>query len=134
MVVARRFKTPSTLFMHESAASKPTNRKYQYDFFRAYYMGLITQMVKSGCTLYSGITCRKVHLCLPLRGGGVKFAIQKLTSSLATIDKYYCFKLMSQKIVFSTKVLNGNSSPMLTNTYVFVPPFSGSKDSNKNGK
>ncbi|KAF9810178.1 hypothetical protein SFRURICE_017402 [Spodoptera frugiperda] len=31
-----------------------------------YYMGLITQMVKSGCTLYSGITCRNVHLCLPL--------------------------------------------------------------------
>uniref|UniRef100_A0A2H1W2B7 SFRICE_031689 n=1 Tax=Spodoptera frugiperda TaxID=7108 RepID=A0A2H1W2B7_SPOFR len=24
------------------------------------YMGLITQMVKSGCTLYSGITCRNV--------------------------------------------------------------------------
>uniref|UniRef100_A0A2H1V8U3 SFRICE_020932 n=1 Tax=Spodoptera frugiperda TaxID=7108 RepID=A0A2H1V8U3_SPOFR len=33
-----------------------------------YYMGLITKMVKSGCTLYSGITCRNVHLCLPLRG------------------------------------------------------------------
>ncbi|KAF9811989.1 hypothetical protein SFRURICE_021346, partial [Spodoptera frugiperda] len=33
-----------------------------------YYMGLITEMVKSGCTLYSGITCRNVHLCLPLRG------------------------------------------------------------------
>ncbi|KAF9798145.1 hypothetical protein SFRURICE_016535 [Spodoptera frugiperda] len=32
-----------------------------------YYMGMITQMVKSGCTLYSGITCRNVHLCLPLR-------------------------------------------------------------------
>uniref|UniRef100_A0A2H1VP92 SFRICE_017892 n=1 Tax=Spodoptera frugiperda TaxID=7108 RepID=A0A2H1VP92_SPOFR len=33
-----------------------------------YYMGLVTQMVKSGCTLYSGITCRNEHLCLPLRG------------------------------------------------------------------
>ncbi|KAF9795627.1 hypothetical protein SFRURICE_010385 [Spodoptera frugiperda] len=30
-----------------------------------YYMGLITQMVKSVCTLYSGITWRNVHLCLP---------------------------------------------------------------------
>ncbi|KAF9801168.1 hypothetical protein SFRURICE_005762 [Spodoptera frugiperda] len=30
-----------------------------------YYMGLITQIVKSGCTLYSDIT---VHLCLFLRG------------------------------------------------------------------
>ncbi|KAF9798832.1 hypothetical protein SFRURICE_020396 [Spodoptera frugiperda] len=36
-----------------------------------YYMGLITQIVKSGCTLYSGITCRNVHLCLPLRIKGV---------------------------------------------------------------
>ncbi|KAF9822468.1 hypothetical protein SFRURICE_006551, partial [Spodoptera frugiperda] len=33
-----------------------------------YYIGLITQIVKSGCTLYSGITCRNVHLCLPLWG------------------------------------------------------------------
>uniref|UniRef100_A0A2H1VQN3 SFRICE_004470 n=1 Tax=Spodoptera frugiperda TaxID=7108 RepID=A0A2H1VQN3_SPOFR len=31
-------------------------------------MGLIIQMVKSGYTLYSGITCRNVHLCLLLRG------------------------------------------------------------------
>uniref|UniRef100_A0A2H1WE52 SFRICE_033296 n=1 Tax=Spodoptera frugiperda TaxID=7108 RepID=A0A2H1WE52_SPOFR len=29
-----------------------------------YYMGLITQMAKSGCTLYSGITYRNEHLCL----------------------------------------------------------------------
>ncbi|KAF9798658.1 hypothetical protein SFRURICE_006988 [Spodoptera frugiperda] len=28
-----------------------------------YYMGLITQTVKSGCTMYSGITCRNVQLC-----------------------------------------------------------------------
>ncbi|KAF9810383.1 hypothetical protein SFRURICE_008639 [Spodoptera frugiperda] len=34
----------------------------------SYYIGLITQMVKSECKLYSGITCRNVHLCLPLRG------------------------------------------------------------------
>ncbi|KAF9797122.1 hypothetical protein SFRURICE_019743 [Spodoptera frugiperda] len=34
-----------------------------------YYMGLITQMVKSGCTLYSGTADRNVHLCLPPRGG-----------------------------------------------------------------
>uniref|UniRef100_A0A2H1VCU3 SFRICE_009999 n=1 Tax=Spodoptera frugiperda TaxID=7108 RepID=A0A2H1VCU3_SPOFR len=27
-----------------------------------YYMGLITQILKSGSTLYSGITCRNVHL------------------------------------------------------------------------
>ncbi|KAF9787714.1 hypothetical protein SFRURICE_010451 [Spodoptera frugiperda] len=31
-----------------------------------YYMGLKTKMVKSECTLYSGITWRNVHLCLPL--------------------------------------------------------------------
>ncbi|KAF9810606.1 hypothetical protein SFRURICE_021059 [Spodoptera frugiperda] len=28
-----------------------------------YYMGLITQLVKSECTLYSGIMCRNGHLC-----------------------------------------------------------------------
>ncbi|KAF9807617.1 hypothetical protein SFRURICE_008830 [Spodoptera frugiperda] len=33
-----------------------------------YYIELITQIMKSGCTLYSGITCRNVHFCLPLRG------------------------------------------------------------------
>ncbi|KAF9824167.1 hypothetical protein SFRURICE_002288 [Spodoptera frugiperda] len=33
-----------------------------------YYMGLITQMVKSRCTLYSGIMYRYVHLCLTLQG------------------------------------------------------------------
>ncbi|KAF9800245.1 hypothetical protein SFRURICE_010005 [Spodoptera frugiperda] len=34
-----------------------------------YYIRLITQMVKSGCTLYSGITCRnlQMYLSLPLR-------------------------------------------------------------------
>uniref|UniRef100_A0A2H1VCJ7 SFRICE_017554 n=1 Tax=Spodoptera frugiperda TaxID=7108 RepID=A0A2H1VCJ7_SPOFR len=31
-----------------------------------YYMGLITQMVNSGYTLYCGIMCRNVHLCLPI--------------------------------------------------------------------
>uniref|UniRef100_A0A2H1WM83 SFRICE_005831 n=1 Tax=Spodoptera frugiperda TaxID=7108 RepID=A0A2H1WM83_SPOFR len=30
------------------------------------YMGLVTQMVKTGCALYSGITCCNVHLCLPI--------------------------------------------------------------------
>ncbi|KAF9818214.1 hypothetical protein SFRURICE_003955, partial [Spodoptera frugiperda] len=30
-----------------------------------YYMGLTKQIVKSGCTFYSGITCHNVHLCLP---------------------------------------------------------------------
>ncbi|KAF9821536.1 hypothetical protein SFRURICE_014300 [Spodoptera frugiperda] len=33
-----------------------------------YYMGLITQIVKSGCTLYSGITCRNVVSLLPYTG------------------------------------------------------------------
>ncbi|KAF9815324.1 hypothetical protein SFRURICE_011476 [Spodoptera frugiperda] len=40
-----------------------------------YYTGLITQMVKSGCTLYSGITCRNVHLCLPLRIKSVTYSM-----------------------------------------------------------
>uniref|UniRef100_A0A2H1W038 SFRICE_009343 n=1 Tax=Spodoptera frugiperda TaxID=7108 RepID=A0A2H1W038_SPOFR len=34
-----------------------------------YYMGLITQIVKCGFTLYSGITCHNVHLCLSLQAG-----------------------------------------------------------------
>ncbi|KAF9814745.1 hypothetical protein SFRURICE_014840, partial [Spodoptera frugiperda] len=34
-----------------------------------YYMELIIQMVKSGCTLYSGITCRNVILPLPTTSG-----------------------------------------------------------------
>ncbi|KAF9821978.1 hypothetical protein SFRURICE_017832 [Spodoptera frugiperda] len=33
-----------------------------------YYMGFITQMVKSGYTLYSGLTYRNVHLYLPIKG------------------------------------------------------------------
>ncbi|KAF9791703.1 hypothetical protein SFRURICE_020102 [Spodoptera frugiperda] len=32
------------------------------------YGNRLTTVVKSGCTLYSGITCYSVHLCLPLRG------------------------------------------------------------------
>uniref|UniRef100_A0A2H1WE19 SFRICE_025276 n=1 Tax=Spodoptera frugiperda TaxID=7108 RepID=A0A2H1WE19_SPOFR len=36
--------------------------------FTSYYMRLKIQMLKSRCTLYSGITCCNVHLCLPLRG------------------------------------------------------------------
>ncbi|KAF9819191.1 hypothetical protein SFRURICE_010529, partial [Spodoptera frugiperda] len=31
----------------------------------------LTQMLKSGCILYSGITCRNMHLCLPLRTGAI---------------------------------------------------------------
>uniref|UniRef100_A0A2H1VED0 SFRICE_010014 n=1 Tax=Spodoptera frugiperda TaxID=7108 RepID=A0A2H1VED0_SPOFR len=34
--------------------------------FTPYCMELITQMVKTGCTFYSSITCRNVHLCIPL--------------------------------------------------------------------
>ncbi|KAF9807434.1 hypothetical protein SFRURICE_005392 [Spodoptera frugiperda] len=33
-----------------------------------YYMGLVTQMVKSGYTMFNGMTCRNVHLSLPFRG------------------------------------------------------------------
>ncbi|KAF9802912.1 hypothetical protein SFRURICE_015509, partial [Spodoptera frugiperda] len=33
-----------------------------HQFTNPYYMGVITQMVKYECTLYSGITCRNVHL------------------------------------------------------------------------
>ncbi|KAF9796760.1 hypothetical protein SFRURICE_001840 [Spodoptera frugiperda] len=33
-----------------------------------YYMALIKHTVKSGCTLYSGIMWRNVHLCLRLWG------------------------------------------------------------------
>ncbi|KAF9808420.1 hypothetical protein SFRURICE_008473, partial [Spodoptera frugiperda] len=36
-----------------------------------YYKGLITQTVKSGCTLYNGIRCRNVHLYLPLRSTSI---------------------------------------------------------------
>ncbi|KAF9791605.1 hypothetical protein SFRURICE_020004 [Spodoptera frugiperda] len=54
----------------------PSQAKYCWAFLRfsnwqqygnrtcRYYMGLLTQMVKSGYTVYSGITSRNVHLCL----------------------------------------------------------------------
>ncbi|KAF9809764.1 hypothetical protein SFRURICE_000245 [Spodoptera frugiperda] len=45
-------------------------------------MGLITQMVKSECTLYSNITCRNVHLCLPLWPTDVDGQLVYIDSSL----------------------------------------------------
>ncbi|KAF9801204.1 hypothetical protein SFRURICE_016216 [Spodoptera frugiperda] len=49
-----------------------------------YYMGLITQMVKNMCTLYSGIKCRNVHLCLARRSGikGATFQASDQASAL----------------------------------------------------
>ncbi|KAF9798473.1 hypothetical protein SFRURICE_012501 [Spodoptera frugiperda] len=58
-----------------------------------YYLGLITQMVNSGCTLYSGIMCRNLHLCYIERflneseHGVVLFSWGSLIKT-ATIPKY----------------------------------------------
>ncbi|KAF9807291.1 hypothetical protein SFRURICE_001723, partial [Spodoptera frugiperda] len=51
------------------------------------HIGLITQMVKSGCTLYCGITShnRQMHLCLPL---GDKTGI--LECGNKENDRIYC--------------------------------------------
>ncbi|KAF9813820.1 hypothetical protein SFRURICE_007975 [Spodoptera frugiperda] len=51
-----------------------------------YYMGLITQMVKIGCTLYSGITCRNVHLCTPSGINGVTLLLLLQTDKLYGSD------------------------------------------------
>uniref|UniRef100_A0A2H1V826 SFRICE_031001 n=1 Tax=Spodoptera frugiperda TaxID=7108 RepID=A0A2H1V826_SPOFR len=59
----------------------------------SYYMGLITKIVKSGCTLYSGITCRNVHFCIPLLGGE-PVAI-------------YCAQFQTSWLDISTDVLDG---------------------------
>ncbi|KAF9823622.1 hypothetical protein SFRURICE_009167 [Spodoptera frugiperda] len=48
-----------------------------------YYMGLITQMLKSGCTSYSGITCLNVHLFLLFRG--LKVSISYKESGLVRV-------------------------------------------------
>uniref|UniRef100_A0A2H1WCX4 SFRICE_004234 n=1 Tax=Spodoptera frugiperda TaxID=7108 RepID=A0A2H1WCX4_SPOFR len=57
--------TPEALQVHCQPFKKEYALFLKFINYLFCYMGLITQMVKS--TLYSGITCCNVHLCLPLR-------------------------------------------------------------------
>ncbi|KAF9813531.1 hypothetical protein SFRURICE_010303 [Spodoptera frugiperda] len=55
--------------------------------FTPYYMGLITQMVKTGCTLYSGITCLVASATAGQRGfpGQAKFDEGKSSNDFSSL-------------------------------------------------